>query len=219
MNSPFSLNKNNSQNQASKYTDPLLQRLEKIKNSYSNDNTTFRFQALVYTPIKGSGFSAKIPKHVTQEDWDQYIASSPDPAKMEPFMLCGFTGLDERIDVQANLIERMKEKLKDLQDKIAELRADYLKNIKDRLTQLTEKNNEIDLELMKFLQKEELITLQSHPFSPEENEIYDKLEELSNEILKPNKFKFSLNTLSLNAQMMRENFETRAHIDMPEKKY
>ena len=97
------------------------------------------------------------------------------------------------------------------------MRADYSKNIKDRLKQLTEKNNEINLELMKFLQKEEIITLQSHPFSPEENEIYDKLEELSQEIQKPNKFNFSLNTLNVNAKMMRENFEARVQIDMPEK--
>lgn len=213
----FNLGSKANQTQTSKYTDPLLQRLEKIKNSYTPDNTSYRFQAVVYGP-KGTAtsYSAKKPDVVTQEDWDQYIASSPDQEKIEPKMLLGFTGLDERIALQADLITRMRAKLKDLQDTIADLRADYLKDIKDRLTQLTEKNNEINLELMKFLQKEELVTLHSHPFSPEENEIYDKLEELSQEIHKPNKFKLSLNTLNLNAKMMRENFETRAQIDMPE---
>ena len=209
---------NKKQDQGPKTTDPFLQRIEKILNSYTSNNTSYRFQTVVYDPKSSTSHSmvpAKKPDCVTQEEWDQYSASSPDMESMEPKILCGFTDLDKRIQIQADLIDKMK--LKDLQDKIADLRADYSKNIKDRLKQLTEKNNEINLELMKFLQKEEIITLQSHPFSPEENEIYDKLEELSQEIQKPNKFNFSLNTLNVNAKMMRENFEARVQIDMPEK--
>lgn len=233
MNFGFSFGGTN-QNKKPKSSDPLLQRLDKIRDSYTNDNPNYRFRATTYNPKPNSTSYSQKPNCVTQEEWDQISASSPllpsycekkkdtgtlsttQSLNMEPKILCGFNELDNRIQDQSSVIEKMISKLKFLQDRIADLRIEYSKNIKSRLKELTDKNNEINLELMKFMEKEEVKALQSHPFSMEENEIYDKLEELSQEIQKPNKFEFSLNTLKVNSKMMRENLEAIPQINVPD---
>ncbi|OHT07877.1 hypothetical protein TRFO_23737 [Tritrichomonas foetus] len=210
---------NTNQQQKPKQVDPLLQRLHKIRDSYDSNNTSYRFQAVVYNQKAASAAgttsfttTSTAPKCATADEWAQYQAASPNPEKMEPSMLCGFQDLDKRMDMQASVVELMRKKLKDMQTHISEIRASYNELVKDRLTRLTAQNNEINTSLMELLQKEEVNALSSHPFSKEEHEIYDKLEELKQEIHRPNKYISALNTLNLNAKMARENFEVRPEI-------
>ena len=206
-----------STNQGPKVSDPFLQRLHKIRDSYNKDNPSFRFQAVVYNVKGQSMMSGSKPSSVSQEDWNQYVQSSPDPQKFEPSMLVNFSDLNSRVDKQAEAINLMREKLKDMLTRIDEVKADYNVKIKETLAKLTAQNNEINLSLIKFLQVEEVKALQSHPFSKEEHEIYDKLEELSQEVHKPNKYISALNTLDLNAKMMKDNFYKPPKITVPDR--
>lgn len=202
-----------------KETDPILARLNKIRDSYDKDSESYRFKFPFYTrlPNQQQGISQmqnKPPKCVTTEDWEQWKASSPNPDKFQVTVIQGFDALEQRMESQASTINRMKERLKCMAISISNLNYEFKAEIQPILVELNEKNSQINSELMKYMEKKEVATLQSRPFSSGERDISEKLEKFKNEDLA--KYKTSLNTLCHNVDLMRDNQEPEVPLSVPE---
>jgi hypothetical protein len=197
--------KDNQQQQ--RESDPLLQRLHKIRDSYDPESTSYRFQAIVYNTKAGGSLSIggpQIPKCVTKLDWQRAIASAPDRETRTPEVLSGFKGLEDRIKAQETVLGQMRTRLQDMQARISELSTTFGDLIIPRIRKMTENNNLINRQLMSVLKSEEVNALQGIPFTREEELLFEKLDSVRTEIERPNKYIAALNTLNVTAKFMRE---------------
>ncbi|KAK8882761.1 Nucleoporin nup57 [Tritrichomonas musculus] len=204
-----------------KPVDPLIQRLNQIRDSikpptgstgFSFGQTTnnsqadeYKFSSIVLN-IAGQSAPAK-PASFTQENWDKEISKAKQypmvNESLAPSVISGFKSLEERFDKQNEIVEKMKKKLISMKLDIERIRQRYDDEFIDLIQDISKNNREISEKLMEFLQKKE----KSHDlaFSPQESELFDKLQKLESEIDKPNKFKSALNALNLKAMMIRES--------------
>lgn len=207
-----------------KPVDPLIQRLNQIRDSiksstgstgfsgFSFSQTTnnsqadeYKFSSIVLN-IAGQSAPAK-PASFTQENWDKEISKAKQypmvNESLAPSVISGFKSLEERFDKQNEIVEKMKKKLISMKLDIERIRQRYDDEFIDLIQDISKNNREISEKLMEFLQKKE----KSHDlaFSPQESELFDKLQKLESEIDKPNKFKSALNALNLKAMMIRES--------------
>lgn len=208
-----------------KPVDPLIQRLNQIRDSIkpSTSSTGFggfggfgqttnnsqaneyKFSSIVLN-IASQSAPAK-PANFTQENWDKEISKAKQypmvNESLAPSVISGFEDLEKRFDKQNEIVEKMKKKLISMKLDIERIRQRYDDEFIDLIQDISKNNREISEKLMEFLQKKE----KSHDlaFSPQESELFDKLQKLESEIDKPNKFKSALNALNLKAMMIRES--------------
>jgi len=192
-----------------KIDDPLLQRLHRLRDSYDESKTTYRFGAVVYNTktqsSTGLSSSNSKPGSLTDEEWQKAQANSPDPNKFSPFLMCGFPAIEARQSAQVDIVNLMKSKLDDMASKINELSSSFQMLVSSKIQSITERNHHISNSLMQVLETEEVNSLSSFQFSREEHELLDRLEKMQEEIHKPNKFISALNTLSVKAKFMRDS--------------
>lgn len=220
---------------AEKPIDPLIQRLNRIRdactvpkaasNGFGANKANapkpdaYRFSAIVYNVSTGK--ATPTPTGISQQNWEkelakakQYPMANSDP--MVPAVLQGFPQLNNRIEQQSKIIGRMYEKLELMRSEIQEIRESYDIIFINLIQQISEKNREISEKLMTVLKKKEVekefekeiekeVDSPDLAFTPQEHELFDRLEKLENEISKPKKFKSALNALDLKSIMIRES--------------
>lgn len=201
--------------QAERPIDPLMARLYKIKNSYDPEHQSYRFHAAFYNTKGGTVATAKKPNCITDQEWNQLMASTPDPNQI-PHVVRGFGELKSRVEAQNKVVEQMKTKLKSMQAKIEEMRNRYNVDFTAIMREITEDNISISEQLMEVLQDKETSALKSYPFSAQEHELLDRLERLAEEVNKPNKFVSALNTLDLKSKLMMESMAFQPKIELEE---
>ncbi|KAH0794376.1 FG-nucleoporin NUP57 [Histomonas meleagridis] len=197
-------------------SDPLLQRLYKIRDSYDKNSKSFRFKVIVYdTKTTTSTIGNQAPACLTAEQWEQANASVPEDT-MKPNVLQDFTDLEGRVGAQEAIIKEMRNKLDDMRTRICELRDEYNEEVTNQLILVSEKNDQINQLLMGVLEVEEINALQTKQFTSEEHQMYDHLEELRSEIDKPNKYVAALNTIRLKSNLLRESMAAHSDIEVSE---
>lgn len=206
-----------------KPTDPLMLRLYRIRDAYKPPTATsgfgvnksatptdsFKFSSVVYNISTGQ--DSRPPSGISQQNWEkelakakQYPTVNTDP--MVPSLLQGFKGLNDRISQQEQFVKKMSEKLKSMKIDIQRIRQNYDKNFIDKIQKISENNREISEKLMTVLQKKESFAdKEKIAFTPQEHELFDRLQKLENELSKPNKYKSALNALNLKSIMIRES--------------
>ena len=205
-----------------KHIDPVLQRLHRIRDAYKKPVATgsamamnkttsldaYKFSSIVYNVTAG-GTAIRV-QGLSQQDSDKECAKAKlypvvNIDTLAPYLLCGFASLTERSNQQKEFVEKMSLKLKSMRKEIKKIRERYDSDFKRYIQIISENNQKISEKLMEVLKEKEVENSLDIPFSPEEQELFDKLRSLENEISKPNKFKSALNALNLKAIMIRES--------------
>ena len=191
-------------------SDPLLQRLYRIRDAYDQKRPTYRFSAIFYnvkgkgTTFGGSAFSKKNPDCLTPYEWNQAKADAPDQ-NFEASVIVGFQQLEERQNSQAVVVDAMEKKLKNQIGYIQQLKTIYDESLIHKIHEAEQNQREIHRRLIHQLQVDEVKALQTFQFSLEEHQILDRLEKLNEEIQKPNQYVAALNTLGLHAALQRDS--------------
>jgi hypothetical protein len=199
-------------------SDPILQRLYKIRDSYDDKSTSYRFLALVCNTKGGSalGGAAGKPASLTDQEWAEASASVLNPDTMAPAALTGFDKLDERSSSQVAICERMRSKLQELKGKIDDVHKGFRDIAMSRLEKLQANNNMINRQLMELTRIREVNGLKTVPFSADEAGLLGDLEKLQRDLEKPNKYVAALNALTLNRKFMRETLAEPPEIVLKE---
>ena len=185
--------------------DPLYKKFLRLKNSFDSS-----FVTQLYNHSKSSTTSSSLglggigkSSNTTDEQLEQAKADA-DP-DMVPFNFSGFSQIKVRIDAQKTVIDLMNRKINEFLLRIQEIENsnNNLNNIFQQISQ----NNQIIAEKLPYSNEidQELLSLSGQQFSIEEHNLLDKLEKLSEEIHKPNKFKSTLNTLLLKSKFLKDN--------------
>lgn len=196
-------------------TDPLMRRLNRIRDSYSPDSTSYRFQVIAYNTkggkVGGLGGGATKPASLTEEDWQQALAIGT-PNNRTPVLIQGFDGLETRSQTQLAVVEKMKGALVGLKARIEEMRGSLEGTIRDKMAMINDKNNEIDARMMEIMQVNEVNSLKDVAFNPNEEELLEKLEALERQINKPNGYAATLNMLKNKTRSTKEGVSARSEV-------
>lgn len=184
---------------------PLVSRINRLKDAYDKTSVNCRFKAIVYN-AKGSGGTGtlgsggnKKPPTLTDEEWETAMAQCVDQNKYVPDVLVGFDAISERIDSQHQIIEKMQAKLDDLKKRIDSQNEQFDYLLYEKIKQIIERNNEIHDTLMSVLEVEEVNALASLQISREEQNLLNQIERMDDGV---SSFGAQLNNLKLNAKLM-----------------
>ena len=197
--------KSSTTSQDKKETDPILQRLHKIRDSYDKNTKSFRFQAIVYDTKANTsmGSWSSCPACVQEADWEQAKAAAPN-SELTPRVLEGFDQLRERASAQEEIADQMEEKLEDMKCRIEELKEDFANSVAVQMKKIAANNDMINRLMMNQLESEEMEELKSMPFTNDEADLVDKLSKLEKDIDKPRGFTAQLNMLKSRVRYMKE---------------
>ena len=185
--------------------DPILQRLHKIRDAFSDKSDTYRFYSVVQN-ISTSQPMSQPPKFVDPKEWEkakQNPALSRDHTT--PFQVNGFDGLNQRLKSQKDIVEKMEKKLEDLKSRVVHLKKQYDTEFVKTITDISKNSSMISASLLDLLQFKETEALPDYPFSPKEHELLDRLQRMQNDLKKPNKYQAALNSLNLKATLISES--------------
>ncbi|EAY13059.1 hypothetical protein TVAG_212410 [Trichomonas vaginalis G3] len=190
-------------NQPAKPQNPIINRINALKQAYDTSSSQCKFIAIVYD---AAGPSNKNSKVNLEPDIKQIAdACNPDPKLYVTSIIVGYEGITSRVNVQKEMISKMQEKLQSMKNKIQELNDDFKSLLSNRIQSITEKNNEIQQMLMSVLENTEVKALSGFQLSREEQELLDELQKMQEEVNKPNQYIAALNTLSLKAKLVRDS--------------
>ncbi|OHT13598.1 hypothetical protein TRFO_03369 [Tritrichomonas foetus] len=203
--------------------DPLFQRLYKIRDSYNKETTSYRFYHVAFNVNASTsmGMSTTKPNCIEQSEWNKYnaIAKQYPMVSMDsmiPSQICGFEELQKRSVAQKEIVGKMKNKLDSLKIKIANMRSRYDECFLGLLQDITNNSHLISEKLMDVLKSKEIAALPDLPFTPQEHELFDRLQKLEREVYKPNRYVAALNALNLKATMICESRMYNPEIKLPE---
>ncbi|OHS96072.1 hypothetical protein TRFO_37832 [Tritrichomonas foetus] len=206
------------QQKPQKPPDPLYQRLYKIRDAYDTKADTYRFWSVVQNvSAGGTSVAAQPPKYIDPKEWakaKQYPIISKDSTS--PAQLSGFKELQDRFEQQKKIVDKMTAKLDVLKKRIAGLRIQYDERFISLIQDISANSYKISEKLMEVLKSKEIAALPDLPFSPEEHQLFDRLQKLEKEIYKPNQYVSALNALNLKSTMIRESGAYYPDIELTE---
>lgn len=182
--------------------DPFVQRVDNIVNAYTPTSENYKFSTVVYSSEAGKSMgggtmgkgSLGAKQHAfSPEEWESYVALAPPD--MAPTVLQGFSGLSSRMVEQQNTLMLMEKKLANQKQAIQSIKSSY--NIIRAVTiqKAIELNRKIQEITMEILRDKEVQALNRVPFSKDEQELLDKLEQLKSDSAKPNKYVSQINKI------------------------
>ena len=216
--SKFGLGKKQQQHQ-----DPSLQHLQRIINSYDPKSPDYQFGFIVFnskpkpkttglttksntfggankgTTGGGFGKGAKKP-YISDELWNSELQKCGDDKELS--VIEGFPGLKARREAHTKLLNELYFKIKSFSERLEKIQ-DGFKDIESAINlRVVDLNQKIHKQLLEIVSPEELKSLQSVPFSPEEQDLYDKLETIQANIKKPNQYQSQMNKFTLISELI-----------------
>ena len=206
--------------QSQQPTDPFVSRLNDIINSYSDKSDKYKFywvflnskQQTTVTKTTTTGFGAnkmgtqgnkpKPKPFISDEIWNSACALAGDDK--EPTLVTGFDQLKNRREGHKKILEKMDAKLKQFQSRISDIQSKFNDIQVVISTDISINNQKIFKSLIDTVSFEELKSLQTVPFSHEEQDLFDKLESIQSNIQKPNQYHSQMNKVKLLSKLIQD---------------
>eukprot|EP00163_Fabomonas_tropica_P023310 TRINITY_DN40601_c0_g1_i1.p1 TRINITY_DN40601_c0_g1~~TRINITY_DN40601_c0_g1_i1.p1 ORF type:complete len:483 (+),score=115.89 TRINITY_DN40601_c0_g1_i1:224-1672(+) len=161
-----------------------------IKNAYDPASTSNRFRMMLYNVVSPGDANRYVPNQLTDMTlWNQAKRNNPNPARLIPVQAIGFSDLKVRIAKQDEQTNAHKNALASIEETLRDVRQRHKLHTVVKAQEYRQKHFEFGQRLLKVMQQ--LTTLQAKGtlILSEEVSFRQKLEQLQQSMLQPNRMK------------------------------
>jgi len=178
---------------------------KKVIEQIQRDPNTTQFIRIFYNKVEPEDVPKyHKPANITDQQWEEAKANSPDPTCMVPVFAIGFQDLFSRVTIQNQVSEDHARILESYKETLKNFRKKHDLEISAKIQEYKQNQAELSLRLLKIMVKFECFRTRGYPVQPSEEHWRNVLEHIQKELNSPNQYKAKLSELSSSLSMQEE---------------